>query len=297
MDIRQLESFVEVANLASFTRASEALSLTQPAVTRQIAALEMELRTHLFDRLGRRVELTSGGRALYAYATEILRLSAEARTAVTEIAAGSTGQLAVGASSTAATYLLPPLLRRFREAHPAVELSVRTGPSRRIADMVIGNEVDLGIVMEDPAESSLTIIKLAEYANVAAVYPTHPLATHGRGAVDVASLAGEELIVMQAGTSMRASVDRLLADAAGSANVVMELDNVEAIKKMIEARFGISILPMVAISDEVAAGRLAAVQLTGSAAVTRPIAAIHRKDKYLTKSLKDLVALLRSELG
>src|SRR5437763_6287769 len=107
MELYQLEAFEAVVAQGSFTRAAEALFVTQPAVTRQIAALEAELRTRLFDRLGRTVRLTVAGEALHRYAEQIIRLSREAHDAVADIEAGDAGRLAVGASSTLATYVLP----------------------------------------------------------------------------------------------------------------------------------------------------------------------------------------------
>src|SRR5215813_13325179 len=113
MELHQLEAFEAIVAHRNFTRAAEALHLTQPAITRQIASLERELRTRLFDRLGRTVQMTAAGEALHRYAAQIVRLSQEAQHAVADIEAGTAGRLAVGASNTLATYVLPPLLRRF----------------------------------------------------------------------------------------------------------------------------------------------------------------------------------------
>src|SRR5580658_5361331 len=143
MQLHELEAFEAVAANRSFTRAAEALFLTQPAVTRQIASLERELKTRLFDRLGKVVALTTAGEALHRYASEILRLKHEAERAVSDVVTGSAGRIAVGANSTTATYLLPPILRQFRETQPGVELAVHTGVSAQVVEMVNANEVDV----------------------------------------------------------------------------------------------------------------------------------------------------------
>jgi DNA-binding transcriptional LysR family regulator len=296
MDLRQLEAFVVVVQRESFTKAAEALHLTQPAVTRQVAALETQLNTRLLERMGRHVELTASGEALYRYATEILRLVQEAERAVTDVASGAAGRLAVGASSTTATYILPPLLRRFRETHPGVELSIHTGVSAQVVDMVRSNGVDLGIVTGFQPQDGLVQIPLAEYATVVVVYPDHPLA--GGGApVAAADLQGSPLILMEEGTNLRAYVDRLLSTAGVEEQVTMEMDNVEAIKKMIEAGLGISLLPLVSVQSEVEMGRLAALPLADVPNAQRRIAAIHRQDKYLAAALKAFLALLRQHLS
>ncbi len=280
-----------VARQAGFTRAAEELSLTQPAVTRQIAALEGELRTRLLERMGRRVQLTATGEALYRYAVEILRLAGEAERAVADVAAGVGGRLAVGANSTTATYILPPLLRRFRERHAGVELSVHTGVSARVVEMVVANEVDIGLVTGFADQPGLVALPLAEYATGVVVYPEHPFAQRG-GPVPTADLQGSPLILMEEGTNLRAYVDRLLSSAGVAEQTTMELDNVEAIKKMIEARLGISLLPLVSVEAEVAAGRLIALPLADVPTAQRRIAAIHRQDKYLSSALKAFLSLL-----
>ncbi|HLV81151.1 MAG TPA: LysR family transcriptional regulator, partial [Chthonomonadaceae bacterium] len=164
MELYQLEAFEAVILHGSFTRAAEALSLTQPAVTRQIAALEAELKTRLFDRLGRTVHLTAAGEMLHRYAEEIVRLAREALHAIADIEAGTAGRLAVGASSTLATYVLPPLLRRFRESHPRVEISVHTGVSAQVVEMVRANEVDIGLVTGEVHDPALQATILADFA-------------------------------------------------------------------------------------------------------------------------------------
>jgi DNA-binding transcriptional LysR family regulator len=302
LELRQLETFARVAQLQSFTRAAEELALTQPAVTRQIAALERELHTRLLERMGRRVQVTAAGEALYAYAVQMLRLEQEAERAVADVVLGMAGRLAVGASSTTATYLLPPLLRRFREAYPGVELSVHTGVSAQVAERVLANEVDVGVVTGLREPSGLVEIPLAEFATGVVVYPEHPLAGRARSSgaaesgVGAAELAGSSLILMEEGTNLRTYVDRLLSAAGVEERVTMELDNVEAIKKMIEARLGISLLPLLSVGAEVEAGRLVALPLADVPGAHRRIVAIHRPDKYLSAALSAFLALLKSEL-
>jgi DNA-binding transcriptional LysR family regulator len=302
VELRQLETFARVAQLQSFTRAADELALTQPAVTRQIAALEQELHTRLLERMGRKVRLTAAGEALFAYAMEILRLTREAERAVADVVTGAAGRLAVGASSTTATYILPPLLRRFRETYPGVELSVHTGVSAQVVEMVVANAVDVGVVTGFREQSGLVEIPLADYATGVVVYPGHPLAqraghfdTTPQG-VSAEELAGSPLILMEEGTNLRTYVDRLLSAAGVEERVTMELDNVEAIKKMIEARLGISLLPLISVQAEVAAGRLVALPLADVPGAHRRIVAIHRHDKYLSAALKAFLALMKSSL-
>lgn len=298
MELRQLETFIRVAELKSFTQAAELLYLTQPAVTRQVAALEAELKTRLFDRLGRTVQLTAAGEALYRYAVEMLRLGREAERAVADVVTGTAGRLAIGANSTTATYLLPPLLRQFREDYPGVELSLHTGVSARVVEMVLTNEVDIGLATGVAEQPGLVVTPLSEHGTSIVVYPDHPLAAKSKqqSGVRASELAGSPLILMEDGTNLRTDVDRLLAAAGIEERITMELDNVEAIKKMIEARLGISLLPLVSVAAEVESGRLIALPLIDEPNIHRRIAALHRRDKYLPTALKSFLTLLRSSL-
>lgn len=294
MELYQLEAFEAVVAQRSFTRAAETLCLTQPAVTRQIAALEAELKTRLFDRLGRTVQMTAAGEALHRYAEAVIRLVREAEHAVADIEMGAAGRLAVGASSTLATYVLPPLLRRFREAYPRVEITIHTGVSAQVLEMVRANEADIGLVTAETHDRVLQATVLADYATVVVLPPIHPLAS--RATVRAADLAGSPLILMEAGTNLRTYVDRLLNAAGVEEQVTLELDNVEAIKRMIQADLGISLLPEVAVSAEVAEGRLAALKLTDVPHANRHIALVHRRDKYLTAALQAFLSLLKTGL-
>ena len=294
MELHELQAFEAVAKYCSFTQAADALYLTQPAVTRQIASLEAKLKTRLFERLGRSVKLTAAGEVLRQYSVEILRLCAEAHAAVADVASGAAGRLAVGASSTTATYVLPQFLRRFRESCPGVELSVSTGPSAQVAEMVLGGSVDVGVITGYRKHAGLVEIPLADYATGVVVFPEHPLAAKASGAVTAADLAGCPLILMEEGTNLRTYVDRLLSAAGVEERVTMELDNVEAIKKMIEARLGISLLPLVTVEAEVEAGRLTALTLADVPNAQRRITAIYRQDKYLSAALRSFLSALQN---
>lgn len=294
LELYQLEAFEAVATHRSFTRAAGALHLTQPAVTRQIGSLERELQTKLFDRLGRSVQLTTAGEALHAYAEAIVRLAREAQDAVADVRAGARGRITVGASSTLATYVLPPLLRVFRETHARVEIAIHTGASARVSEMVRTGEADIGLVTGDVRDPLLVAITLADYETCVVVWPTHPLAV--RASVRAAELADNPLILMEAGTNLRTYVDGLLGTAGVDEHVTLELDNVEAIKRMVEAELGLSLLPQVSVRAEVAAGRLVALKLADVPRAHRRITLVHRRDKYLPAALRQFMQLLQTSL-
>src|ERR1044071_2199886 len=161
MELRQLEVFARVAQLKSITLAAEGLYLTQPAVSRSLASLERERGATLFDRLPRSMELTPAGHALLRHAQRLLLGSREAAQAVADVRSGVAGPLAVGASSSAATYVLPGLLRDYRERFPNVELSIQTGGSAHVAGLVASAAVDMGVVMGIKPQPELIELTLA----------------------------------------------------------------------------------------------------------------------------------------
>jgi DNA-binding transcriptional LysR family regulator len=159
--------------------------------------------------------------------------------------------------------------------------------------------VDLGIVTEPGAEAGLVEIPLADQETVLVVYPEHPLAEEGapRRAATAAQIASSPLIRMEEGTNLRTYTDGLLSAGGVREQVTLELDNIEAIKKMIEAGLGISLLPLLAVQAEVEAGRLVALPLADVPGARRRLVAVYRRDKYLSASLRAFVELLQSELA
>jgi DNA-binding transcriptional LysR family regulator len=294
MELRQLEIFERVAVLKSITRAAEDLFLTQPAVSRSISSLERELGTRLFDRLPRRVELTPSGQLLLDHSKQLLTGAEEALRAVAEVNSGETGRLAIGASSTAATYVLPDLLARFSAAYPRVSISVQTGGSALVAEMVIRSEVDVGVVMGLAPREELVEIRLREFETVFVMDKVHPLAS--AETLSLVEMAAVPLIVMQPGTNLRQFVDNLYRSFDLQPNISMELDNVEAIKKMVEAGLGIALLPRLAVEQEVDAGLLAAASIADNPVPNRRISVIRRKDRFVFAALGTFMDQLKMEL-
>lgn len=295
MELRQIEAFATVARVKSFTRAASVLHLTQPAVTRQIAALEESLGASLFDRLGRTVRLTAAGEAFLPRAEALLQGAGDARRAVREVARGDSGKLTLAASSTLAAYVVPGILREFRCAHPGIELALRTGLSAQIRELVRTGLADVGLVTTEGepllAEvGPLEVHRLGRYETALVVPPGHPLAQNP--SATPADLAGESLLAMEPGTNLRAFVDRLLTLGGVSARITMELDSVEAIKRMVEAGMGVALLPRIAAQSEAEAGRLVALPLSGVALADREILLLWRKDHSKNSILRAFLSPL-----
>src|SRR5918911_2295447 len=146
MLLSQIAAFVETAERQSVSRAAEALFISQPALTARLKALEADLGAQLFVRTARGMRLTDAGSAFLPYAVRALETLTDGRMQVNALERGGAGRLAIGAAPAVSTYVLPPLLKRFAQSHPRVSVSVRTGHSEEMLDLVLREQVDVGLV-------------------------------------------------------------------------------------------------------------------------------------------------------
>lgn len=289
MEITQLRSFLCVSDHGNITRAADALYLTQPAVTQHVRALERELGVRLFERTGRGVILTSSGRALEDYARRAISILDECVQVIGDMKSGATGRVVLGAGVTTSIFSLPAWLRVFREAHPGVDVAVRTGRSREIADLVLAREIDLGFITSPVEHPDLSTRELYEEEIVLVTDSGHPLA--GR-TVQPTELDSIPLILFPHGSGFRAYIDRVLAEAGISASVKMETDSAEAIKSFVEVGLGASLLPASAVEAEIGQGRLARMDVAELPTLTRKTSLIYRSDRYLSTSSGAFMAML-----
>jgi DNA-binding transcriptional LysR family regulator len=294
VEIHQLESFIRVADEGSITRAAEALHLSQPAVTNHIRALERELRAPLFDRTGRGVRLTAAGQALLEYARRSLGLLADGRRALLDMQEGAAGRLLLGVGVTTCIFHLPAWLRRFRETNPGVDVTVRTGRSREIAQLAVEREIDLGIVTSPVTQVELRVEGLFDEEIVLVTPPEHPLA--GTVAPPEA-LGSASLILFRTGAGFRDYLDRSFAAAGLRAQVKMESDSVEAIKSFVQVGLGISFLPAASVAAELEVGTLSRAWIAGLPELSRRTAIVYRPERYLSAPASGFLAVLSERYG
>jgi DNA-binding transcriptional LysR family regulator len=273
--LAQLTAFVEVARRQSVSRAAEALFLTQPALTARIKGLERELGSELFTRTSRGMKLTEAGEAFLPYAVRALDTLLDGRMQVNALERGGAGRLVVGAAPAVSTYVLPALLKRFSHAYPRMSVSVRTGHSEEILDLVLREQVMLGLVRA-LKHQDITSIPLYEDRLILVAEPGHPFAKAGR--IRMEQIAGEQLILFDRTSSYHDLTSALFRTAGVSPAGRMELDNIDAAKKMVEQGFGVALLPHTSVADELEAGTLTEVDVVDAAPVRRQIVAITRRD-------------------
>ena len=289
MDFGQIEAFTQVATHNSFSRAAEMLQLTQPSITARIQALERELGEELFERGGRGVKLTDAGRMFLPYVEHILQLLQEGRDAVDEVRNVQLGSLRLGSAITISTYVLPGILHRFCKDFPGVDVLIRTGRSEQVLNMLLGDEVQVGIIRALSAPDIETI-PLYDDEIVLVAYPQHRFA-QGNG-VTIAEAAREPIVLFDRGSSYYGMIHDLFRKAAVIPNVAMELDSLEATKRMVEQGLGIALVPIATVVRELEQDVLVRVGLTDVQPIKRPISLVYRKNRKRSRTVQAFIDMM-----
>ena len=289
MDFYQLSYFKKVAETRSISRASEELLLTQPAVSKQIKALEDELGERLFDRIGKKVFLTRTGEVLYSYAEKILRLMQEARTAVKDMSAECSGELVIGTSDHISLHRLPDLLKKYISAFPKVDLKLRCHRSETILDMTNKNLVDLGVITL-PKTALRLVSKTIWEDPMSLVFPkNHPLESFR--AIRLKDISSYGMILPEAGTTTRETIEAAFSKRKLTPNVAMEVAYIETIKGLVKAGLGISILPDKAVEQETSGGLLVKSKIQ-DATFSRNLGVVYLRDKFLSRPAVEFLRFL-----
>jgi DNA-binding transcriptional LysR family regulator len=270
-----LESFVEVARRGNVSRAAEALFLTQPAITARLKSLEGDLGTQLFVRSARGMKLSDAGRAFLPYAERAIASIDEGQQLVGNLREGTIGALVIAAAPAVSTYVLPEILRAFRTTHPHVRLGVRTGHTEEVLEMVLRAEAHIGIG-RPIRHPDVELIPVLEDEMLLVVSARHPFARKGKVRMD--ELAAERLILFDRTSSYHELTSSLFRRAGVVPASTLELDNVEAAKKMVQQGLGVALLPRMALAQELRSRSLRPVRLIGTESLRRPIVALRRKD-------------------
>ncbi len=289
---RRLQVFHTVARLLSFTKAAEALHMTQPAVTFQVRQLEEQFNTRLFDRTHNRISLTEAGKRVYEYAHRIFDLYSEMDNAVREMTGDISGVLMIGASTTIAEYMLPALLGDFKKKYPDVNVQLKVSNSDGIVHMVENNVIDLGVV-ESPVMNKNLVVDVCRMDQlVAVVAPRHPLAE--QESVRLEALLEYPYICREEGSGTREVIAEYMQEQGiheSQVQLSMELGSPESIKGAVEAGMGVSIVSFATVQKELKLGTL--VVLTLDPTLDRPFSFVHQKQKFRHRAMDELLEFAR----
>lgn len=283
MHLNQFWVFYQVAKHKSFSQAAETLCLSQPSVSNQVKLLEETCGLKLFDRSGRRVELTNTGEILLSYAERIFSLAKEADSVIQEIKELKAGGIRISASNTLGAYYLPDILDLFRKKHPQIEIRMNVGYTQTVVEDILTFRSDLGLIGREVDHPNIVAIPLWEEELVLIVPPDHPFA--GRREIDLAELKGQPFIMSEKGSGVRDITEKILAGAKISVRVVMELGENEAIKRAVASGLGITLISGTVVLRELETGQIRTVRLVGDT-ILRKFNIIHHKDKYISKLIR-----------
>ena len=289
----QVAAFHAVAKYGSFSKAGVALLRSQSAVSVQVAKLEATLGKRLFDRTTKHVVLTEAGQILLRYSTQIEGLLQQATQELADLDHLERGRLVLCTSDTTACYRLPALLQRYRECHPGIDMVVRNATSPQTIEAVCAHEVDLGIVTLTALKPELEALPLFSRHDVLICHPQHPLAQ--RRTVLLKDLEAYPLILLDQRCASRRIIDELCAQARVRLRITMELSSIEVIKRFVRIDAGLSVVPAIAVHEEVQAGGLAAVPIHDLPERSRyKMGVIYKKGRYLSLAARSFLQELQA---
>jgi DNA-binding transcriptional LysR family regulator len=296
MELDHVEAFVAIVRSGGFSRASAALHLSQPAISRRIHLLERELGAPLFERMHTGAVLTDAGHAFLPHAEALLASMRDGVEAVGALSGTSRGAVALAVVGTLASTTLTERLRRFREAHPEVDLRLRTALSAEVSALVLCGDATLGLRYDVDPHPDLVSSTVHDEPMVPVCSPRHRFARARR--IEPRALAGERWITFPprpgaAREPYSSALEYRLAACGLSASEIVPIDSLTAQKRMVEAGFGLALLPESSVDEELRAGTLRALRVPAMR-VTIPVVLIHRRRAFQSGATRALMAMLGS---
>lgn len=262
MDIHQLKVFLSVFKYRSFTKASEKLYLSQPTISDHIKSLEEELNCRLFDRLGRTIIPTAEASVLYNYAVEIIEKAAEAKDSINRARNQPAGDLFIGASTIPGTYMLPKIIKRFRETYSLIECSLLISDSKGILDKLLSHELFVGIIGAKLTNSKINYTPFGEDDLIIVSSPE----LIKKSSMSIEHLKSYPFVLREEGSGTRKEMERLLEQkglTVDDLKIAGILGSTEAVKEAVKAGLGIAVVSRLSVKDELHSGTLKEVRIPG----------------------------------
>ncbi len=291
LDTRQLVAFVRLARIGSFTAAARELHLSQSAVSHSIKALEEAVGCRLFDRLGKKVLLTQAGEQLLHHTEKMFREMSLAKQSLARLGKWGLGRLRIGASPTACQYIVPAVLRKFKESFPDYQIGIQPGDTPVVVESLRQHRIDLALSLEPQRADELEVHRLFEDELHFIVAPQHPWAASRRAERE--DIPRQNYILYDRTSRTFQLVDEYFRAERMVLNTVMELGSMEAIKELVKLGLGVSILAPWIAQEEIKEGSLVAVPV-GRRKLSRRWAVVYQRGKRLGLAEETFIGLCRS---
>jgi DNA-binding transcriptional LysR family regulator len=286
--LRQLQVFEKVASHLNYSRAAEALYLSQPAVSMQIKQLEGHIGLPLFEQMGKKIFLTEAGRELFHYSRNISQQLAEMETLFDEMKGLGQGKLTLSVVNTA-NYFTPQLLAKFCQQHPNINMILHVANRDAVLKQLADNSTDLAIMGQPPSGLDVSAESFLENPLVVIAAPDHPLARLKH--IKFARLAQEKFLSRESGSGTRSAMERIFAQHHIQPRISMEMETNEAIKQAVQAGMGLGILSQHSIELELETKRLVMLNVEHFP-LLRHWFVVHRSNKRLTSAALAFKAFL-----
>jgi len=290
MHIETLKIFCDLANLQSFSKTAEKHFISQSAISQQLAQLETSHKCQLVNRKKRPIELTKAGQLLYSATQDMLDRYEHFKNELNTLRTSVGSRINVGAIFSIGMHTLPNYVKKFMVGHPNVNVHIEYFSAATIYELVLAGEIDIGLVAVPKKDKRLDVHDFEDEPLVLACNPKHTLAREPY--VDIHKLQFERFIAFDKNVPTRIWVDGILERYNVAVRRVMEFDNIETVKRALEIDAGISILPQIAILQELAAGTIKAVPFSNEKFI-RPTGIIVRKGKILGQAARYFIELLQ----
>lgn len=290
MDFKQLKTFTKIVDTNSFTAAASALGYAQSTVTTQIKNLESELKTPLFERIGKTIVLTPEGRLLVPYARQVLQIE---RSINNDLSPGAdlTGHLVIGAAESLCNLLVPKIIRQFKLNYPGVNVEIRFGNSGIFPELLKRGEIDLAFSIGKEIEGNdfISYIRRKERMCLL-VNPQHPLA--GSNQVTIETITQYPLLLTSRSCAYRSALTHMAADKSLQMNIALETGNVQALKQFATSGIGITFLPFIAVEDSLKSGELVELNWCGdNFGIISEV--VYHKNKHIFPAMEHLLSTIK----
>ncbi|MEW6117891.1 MAG: selenium metabolism-associated LysR family transcriptional regulator [Nitrospirota bacterium] len=293
MEDHKLKVFCTVAETKSFSKTSEIIHLTQPAVSLQIQALEELYETKLFDRSSSSINLTQAGEVLYRYSKDILALYAELEKEIGKLTGLIKGSITVGASTTIGNYVLPSVIADFKKTHPKIKINVLIGNTKRVLDLLNSGVVDLGLVEGEVSRNKIRVDSLITDELTLITPPIHPWAK--KKIISILEITKEPFIIREEGSGTRQMIEKYLSShgiKVSDMRIALVLGGTESIKEAVENGMGVSIVSRWAARKELKYGSLKTVA-TKEEKILRDFSLILPKNAVISHAVDEFLSYVK----